>query len=214
MSSDKRGRLPTKINLIKLKRDLALIRRIRKVLDEKRSALLLYIRSMIDEYEKLYAKTSEDLKRAYQRFGEVLVEVGMKRSLEASYSVPPQLSISIKTKLVFSVRTPYLSLNKGSIPQMNYPADLPPSFFEAREELANAFEKLLKLIELENSIYTLIAELKSTQRLINSIDYAIMPDYERTIKYISLILDERMREEFTRLKVLKAKRESSSGTKR
>lgn len=214
MSSDKRGRLPTKINLIKLKRDLALIRRIRKVLDEKRSALLLYIRSMIDEYEKLYAKTSEDLKRAYQRFGEVLVEVGMKRSLEASYSVPPRLSISIKTKLVFSVRTPYLSLNKGSIPQMNYPADLPPSFFEAREELANAFEKLLKLIELENSIYTLIAELKSTQRLINSIDYAIMPDYERTIKYISLILDERMREEFTRLKVLKAKRESSSGTKR
>jgi len=214
LSSDKRGRLPTKINLIKLKRDLALIRRIRKVLDEKRSALLLYIRSMIDEYEKLYAKTSEDLKRAYQRFGEVLVEVGMKRSLEASYSVPPRLSISIKTKLVFSVRTPYLSLNKGSIPQMNYPADLPPSFFEAREELANAFEKLLKLIELENSIYTLIAELKSTQRLINSIDYAIMPDYERTIKYISLILDERMREEFTRLKVLKAKRESSSGTKR
>ncbi|MFP3268747.1 MAG: V-type ATP synthase subunit D [Desulfurococcales archaeon] len=214
MSSDKRGRLPTKINLIKLKRDLALIRRIRKVLDEKRSALLLYIRSMIDEYEKLYAKTSEDLKRAYQRFGEVLVEVGMKRSLEASYSVPPRLSISIKTKLVFSVRTPYLSLNKDSIPQMNYPADLPPSFFEAREELANAFEKLLKLIELENSIYTLIAELKSTQRLINSIDYAIMPDYERTIKYISLILDERMREEFTRLKVLKAKRESSSGTKR
>ncbi|MCI4396606.1 MAG: V-type ATP synthase subunit D [Thermoprotei archaeon] len=213
MSSDKRGRLPTKINLIKLKRDLALIRRIRKVLDEKRSALLLYIRSMIDEYEKLYAKTSEDLKRAYQRFGEVLVEVGMKRSLEASYSVPPRLSISIKTKLVFSVRTPYLSLNKDSIPQMNYPADLPPSFFEAREELANAFEKLLKLIELENSIYTLIAELKSTQRLINSIDYAIMPDYERTIKYISLILDERMREEFTRLKVLKAKRESSSGTK-
>jgi V/A-type H+-transporting ATPase subunit D len=168
---------------------------------------------MIDEYEKLYAKTSEDLKRAYQRFGEVLVEVGMKRSLEASYSVPPRLSISIKTKLVFSVRTPYLSLNKDSIPQMNYPADLPPSFFEAREELANAFEKLLKLIELENSIYTLIAELKSTQRLINSIDYAIMPDYERTIKYISLILDERMREEFTRLKVLKAKRESSSGTK-
>jgi V/A-type H+-transporting ATPase subunit D len=213
LSSDKRGRLPTKINLIKLKRDLALIRRIRKVLDEKRSALLLYIRSMIDEYEKLYAKTSEDLKRAYQRFGEVLVEVGMKRSLEASYSVPPRLSISIKTKLVFSVRTPYLSLNKDSIPQMNYPADLPPSFFEAREELANAFEKLLKLIELENSIYTLIAELKSTQRLINSIDYAIMPDYERTIKYISLILDERMREEFTRLKVLKAKRESSSGTK-
>jgi len=214
LSSDKRGRLPTKINLIKLKRDLALIRRIRKVLDEKRSAILLYIRSMIDEYEKLYAKTSEDLKRAYQRFGEVLVEVGMKRSLEASYSVPPRLSISIKTKLVFSVRTPYLSLNKDSIPQMNYPADLPPSFFEAREELANAFEKLLKLIELENSIYTLIAELKSTQRLINSIDYAIMPDYERTIKYISLILDERMREEFTRLKVLKAKRESSSGTKR
>ncbi|MGC9187158.1 MAG: V-type ATP synthase subunit D, partial [Fervidicoccaceae archaeon] len=65
-------------------------------------------------------------------------------------------------------------------------------------------------IELENSIYRLIAELKSTQRLINSIDYAIMPDYERTIKYISLVLDERMREEFMRLKVLKEKRVKAS----
>ncbi|MGC9187157.1 MAG: V-type ATP synthase subunit D, partial [Fervidicoccaceae archaeon] len=68
MSSDTRSRLPTKINLIKLKRDLSLIRRIRKVLDEKRSALLLYIRTMIAEYEKLYAQTSEDLKRAYSKF--------------------------------------------------------------------------------------------------------------------------------------------------
>jgi len=210
MSSDSRSRLPTKINLIRLKRDLALIRRIRKVLDEKRSALLLYIRTMISEYEKLYAQTAEDLKRAYSKFEDALRETGLKRSLDLAYSVPPSLLISARTKIVFSVKTPYLSLNRESIPRLTHPADIPPGIFEAREELAGAFERLLKLIELENSIYMLIAELKSTQRLINSIDYAIMPDYERSIKYISLILDERMREEFMRLKVLKEKRASAS----
>jgi len=210
MSSDSRSRLPTKINLIRLKRDLALIKRIRKVLDEKRSALLLYIRTMISEYEKLYAQTAEDLKRAYSKFEDALRETGLKRSLDLAYSVPPSLLISARTKIVFSVKTPYLSLNRESIPRLTHPADIPPGIFEAREELAGAFERLLKLIELENSIYMLIAELKSTQRLINSIDYAIMPDYERSIKYISLILDERMREEFMRLKVLKEKRASAS----
>jgi len=210
MSSDSRSRLPTKINLIRLKRDLALIRRVRKVLDEKRSALLLYIRTMISEYEKLYAQTAEDLKRAYSKFEDALRETGLKRSLDVAYSVPPNLLISVRTKIVFSVKTPYLSLNRESIPRLAHPADIPPGIFEAREELAGAFERLLKLIELENSIYMLIAELKSTQRLINSIDYAIMPDYERSIKYISLILDERMREEFMRLKVLKEKRASAS----
>ncbi|MEM3491404.1 MAG: V-type ATP synthase subunit D, partial [Fervidicoccaceae archaeon] len=205
-----RSRLPTKINLIKLKRDLSLIRRIRKVLDEKRSALLLYIRTMIGEYEKLYAETSEELKRAYASYSEALFEIGLKRSTDIAVSVPPSLSVAVKTKLVFSVRTPYLSLNRDSIPQMLFPADIPPSFFRARDELKNTFEKLLKLIELENSIFRLIAELKGTQRLINSIDYAILPDYEKSIKYISLILDERMREEFTRLKVLKAKRTASA----
>ncbi|MEM3639651.1 MAG: V-type ATP synthase subunit D [Fervidicoccaceae archaeon] len=210
MSFDKRSRLPTKINLIKLKRDLSLIRRIRKVLDEKRSALLLYIRTMIEEYEKLYAETSEELKRAYASYSEALFEIGLKRSTDIAVSVPPSLSVAVKTKLVFSVRTPYLSLNRDSIPQMLFPADIPPSFFRARDELKNTFEKLLKLIELENSIFRLIAELKGTQRLINSIDYAILPDYEKSIKYISLILDERMREEFTRLKVLKAKRTASA----
>jgi len=214
MSSDSRSRLPTKINLIRLKRDLALIRRIRKVLDEKRSALLLYIRTMISEYEKLYAQTAEDLKRAYSKFEEALRETGLKRSLDLAYSVPPSLLISARTKIVFSVKTPYLSLNRESIPRLSHPADIPPGTFEAREELAGAFERLLKLIELENSIYMLIAELKSTQRLINSIDYAIMPDYERSIKYISLILDERMREEFMRLKVLKEKRASASREER
>lgn len=209
MSADSRSRLPTKINLIKLKRDLALIKRIRKVLDEKRSALLLYIRTMITEYEKLYAQTSEDLKKAYAKYGDALYETGLKKSMDFAFSVPPTLQISIKTKLIFSVKTPYLTLNKDSIPKLYYPADIPSAIFEAREELGKVFERLLKLIELENSIYMLIAELKSTQRLINSIDYAIMPNYERSIKYISLVLDERMREEFMRLKVLKGKREKN-----
>ncbi|MDP8003877.1 MAG: V-type ATP synthase subunit D [Caldisphaera sp.] len=34
----------------------------------------------------------------------------------------------------------------------------------------------------------------------------MLPSYEKTIKYITSVLDERMREDFVRLKMLKRKR--------
>lgn len=207
MSFDQRSTLPTKINLIKLKRDVSVIRKIRRVLDEKRSALLLYLRAMIDEYEKLYAETAEELKRAYSQYQTAILAVGYKKAKEVAEATPESLAVDVKTKITFAVKTPHLSIIESSYPPLDFPVDVPISLLEARKSLQSVFPKLLKIVELEGSILKIINELKTTQRLINSIDYALLPKYERTIKYISMILDERMREEFMRLKVLKNKKE-------
>ncbi|MGB9830725.1 MAG: V-type ATP synthase subunit D, partial [Fervidicoccus fontis] len=96
MSFDKRSTLPTKINLIKLKRDLTLIRRVREVLEEKRSALLLYLNTMIKEYEKLYNETSSELKKAYDTLQASLLTIGYNRSKEISDIVPSTLRVNVK----------------------------------------------------------------------------------------------------------------------
>jgi len=63
--------------------------------------------------------------------------------------------------------------------------------------------KILKAAEYENAILSLARGLEKTQRLINALEYVIMPDHAESIKFISSVLEEREREDFTRLKHVK-----------
>jgi V/A-type H+-transporting ATPase subunit D len=72
-------------------------------------------------------------------------------------------------------------------------------------ELKDLMIELVKLSELEATINRLLIELRNTQKLINSLDYYIIPLYQNVIKKIRLVLEERSREEFVRLKIMKSK---------
>jgi len=58
--------LPTKLNLITLRRQLRLIKTIRRILENKREVLLLYLRSYASEYESVYGEVSNALKTSYR----------------------------------------------------------------------------------------------------------------------------------------------------
>ncbi|MEB3755764.1 MAG: V-type ATP synthase subunit D, partial [Desulfurococcales archaeon] len=82
-----------------------------------------------------------------------------------------------------------------------------PYLVDSLEMMKSILPNLMKLAELEETLRLLIKELKETQRLINAIDYVILPSYEKVTKFINMVLEERMREEFIRLKLLKRKLE-------
>jgi len=94
-----------------------------------------------------------------------------------------------------------------SIPGNPYPPDASPRLRESQEMLARLLPSILKLAEYEEMLRRLIEELRETQRLVNAMDYVILPSYQEAIKFIKAVLDERMREDFVRLKMLKRKRE-------
>ncbi len=207
MAVDPRKTLPTKINLIKLKKEYKTIKKIRGVLEEKRNALILFVRTMITEYQKLYETTSKELDNAYREYRNALLLMGYEKARKVSETIPASLEVEIIEKTLFAVKVPALKIKEETYPRMTTELEVPTYYLVAVEHLQQAFKNYMKMVELETAIRKMIKELKNTQRLINSIDYAILPSYERTIKHIKLVLDERMREEFMRLKVLKRKRE-------
>ena len=207
MAVDPRKTLPTKINLIKLRREYKTIKKIRGVLEEKRSALILYIRSLIDKYEELYSNVYKNLREAYEHYEEVLPLVGYEEARRMAESYPPNLAVTLREKVLFAVRVPAIMVDEKQLEELDIPVNVPLDFTASLSRLREAFKGFLELVELEFSLRKLIEELKSTQRLINAIDHVIIPSYEKTIKHIKLVLDERMREEFLRLKELKAKME-------
>lgn len=199
--------LPTKINLIRLRRELQGMKRIRKVIEEKRDVILLYIRQLGDEYRREYEKVSDTLNEAYQDFFKALMSSG---GLEAARpvldSLPQTGQVDVATRILFAVKTPAYRLLEETLPPPPLAAArLAPAVIIARTKLLEAFKSLLKVVEAEAAIEKLLAELKDTQRLLNALDYNIIPSYEENIKYIKLILDDRLREDITRLKGLKRK---------
>ena len=66
----------------------------------------------------------------------------------------------------------------------------------------------LVLAEVENSIYRLTNSIRKTQTRANALQNIVIPRYESIVKYISGSLEEKEREEFSRMKVIKAQKNS------
>ena len=92
-------------------------------------------------------------------------------------------------------------------------ADMKPtySYYSTRESLDKArvcFNEVkrltVKLSMVENSAYRLATNIKKTQKRANALKNITIPTYESLTKNITNALEEKDREEFTRLKVIKS----------
>ena len=62
------------------------------------------------------------------------------------------------------------------------------------------------LAEVETSAYLLARDIKKTQKRANALKNIMIPRFETLIKSITDALEEKEREEFSRLKVIKKKK--------
>ena len=123
-----------------------------------------------------------------------------------SNTIPIEDSIRIKTRSIMGVDIPLVESD---------PDQLKPTyaFYTTRQSLDDAREKFLKVKELtirlsmiENSAYRLALNIRKTQKRANALKNITIPRYSQLVKDISESLEEKDREEFTRLKVLKKRR--------
>ena len=122
-------------------------------------------------------------------------------------AIEESLRVSRGSRILFAVRTPTFAIDRETLPPLSLPPGVDPKLYESFQSLREVLDKVLKLAEYEETIQRLVEELKETQRLINALDYVILPSYRDVIKYIKLVLEDRQREEFVRLKLIKRKLE-------
>nr|AAA72941.1 ATPase gamma-subunit [Sulfolobus acidocaldarius] len=176
--------LPTKLNLINLRKQIRLTRTIKRLLENKREVLLIYLREYANEYEKLYSEVSQLLKEVYETYLMGVSAEGISTVESYANSVPPSLQVKSDLKVLFGVRIPIVKLDENSIqPQPFGDIEVSPYITKSRDAIST--------------------ELRKTQRLINAIDSYILPYYTSSAKYIKGVLDDRTREEFVRLKMIR-----------
>ena len=193
---------PTKGNLIAMKRSLSLALLGYDLLDRKRNILIRELMSLVDKAGELRGYIEDSYRDAYL----ALMNANISQGIVSPYAncVPIEDGLEITTRSVMGVDLPKVTLRERPL-ELNY------GFLNTTSELDCAylaFDKVKKatavLAEVENSIYRLSAAIRKTQRRANALRNIIIPADRETVKYISDSLEEKEREEFSRLKVIKA----------
>ena len=194
---------PTKGNLIAAQNSLKLARQGYELMDKKRNILIRQLMELIDEASALQSRIDQTFRDAYGALQKANIELGISHVEEISYSVPVEDSIRIKTRSIMGTEIPLAEYEKKPV-QPTY------SFYSTRQSLDEAriaFEQVkdltIRLSTIENSAYRLAASISKTQKRANALKNITIPSYEALIRNISDALEEKEREEFTRLKVIK-----------
>ena len=193
---------PTKGNLIATKKSLELAKTGFELMDRKRNILIRETMSMLDSAKDIQNKINNAYDSAYNALQFANITLGIIDEL--SQTVPVENGIKIDYRSVMGVEIPTVSLDYSGR-KMLY------GFSYTNEKLDEAYRKFdevkiltVKLCEIENSIYRLAQGIKKTQKRANALKNIIIPQFEATIKFISDSLEEKEREEFSRLKVIKS----------
>ena len=78
---------------------------------------------------------------------------------------------------------------------------------EAYFQFQKVKETTMLLAEVDNTVYRLAHAISTTQKRANALKNIVIPRYEAQIRNISADLEEKEREEFSRMKVIKANKE-------
>lgn len=203
---------PTRMELTNLKRKLQTARKGHKLLKDKNDELMRQFMILIRE--------NKALRRSIEsRLNEVNAHTTLARSvmtdeeLNTALLVPMQsVEVDVTEKNVMSVRIPqfktkYSSLNEDSTAKSNAQcygfAFTSTDLDKPIETLGNMLPELMKLAEVEKSCQLMAAEIEKTRRRVNALEHVMIPQYEETIKYITMKLDENERSSTTRLMKVK-----------
>jgi V/A-type H+-transporting ATPase subunit D len=195
--------LPTKIELISTRRRLQTAVRVKNVLDDKRDVLLKRLDEMIQQATTARDEISQPLSDAYLGLYDAYLKLGPLRLEGIAANTPPMVEADVTVRRIVDVDVPSIKLSEKEVGMTYGFADSNVAVDRASRQMRKVLPSIFRAAEFENAIFRLAKELERTQHLLNALEYMIIPRYEDSIRYIQQTLEEREREEFTRLKHVK-----------
>lgn len=198
---------PTRMELTNLKRKLITARRGHKLLKDKRDELMRRFMDLVRENKELRKKVEASIAEANKHMA-VARSVMIDADITSALMMPMQeISIDISEKNVMSVLIPEFKTQFKTADD----ADIYPYGFAftsteldgAVKFISDILPDLIKLAETEKSCQLMAAEIEKTRRRVNALEHVMIPQYEETIKYISMKLDENERSATTRIMKVK-----------
>ncbi|MGX7347702.1 V-type ATP synthase subunit D [Aerococcus vaginalis] len=194
---------PTKGNLQQVQKSLKLSKNGYELMDRKRMILVNEISSLMQEAQAVQEKLDVAIKEAYQTLDIADDDMGLVRMYNAALDVPIDDTVQVQIRSIMGTEVPNIKYDEQQIK----PAYALSTTSAYLDKARIAFEKVktlqFQLAQLENAAYRLAANIKKTKKRVNALQNITLPALQSVEKEISSALEEKEREEFIRLKVVK-----------
>ena len=197
----------TKGNLIKAKANLELAKMGYDLMDKKRTILISEMMSYISRAEDIQARLDETFKTAYHELQNANISIGINTVERAGLSIPEINRIRIRFKGVMGVEIPRVAISPDSKKLVHY------AFSNTNYALDQAYlnfnkvkDLIVEMAEVENTVYRLAINVKKAQKRANALESIMIPRLTKLVGNIQSTLDEKEREESSRLHVIKKAR--------
>ena len=198
--------------MLSTKKSLSLAQTGYDLMDRKRNILVREMMSLIEKANKLRGEIDETYDKAYSALQLANITLGVCDSIARSAPLEDGLSITVRS--VMGVELPTVSLQTGDAAMCYDFSSSNASFDEAYISFHKVKLMLADLAEIENSVYRLAVAIRKTQSRANALKNIIIPNMTETVATITEALEEKEREEFSRLKVIKKNKENTAKHKR
>ena len=198
---------PTRMVLNQTKARLKTAERGHKLLKDKRDELMRRFLELVRENKALRLEVEEGIRQANMHMA-IARSVMSDEALDVALMMPSQrMDVEVTEKNIMSVIVPQFeaklkAAKDGEIYSYGY-AFTSCDLDDAVKALSDIMPDLLRLAEIEKTCQLLAAEIEKTRRRVNALEHVMIPQYEETIKYITMKLDENERSATTRLMKIK-----------
>ena len=195
--------LPTKSNLIKLQESLNITKQGQELLERKKLILSKELEKYAEKEVTLKKEVSDLMEIGKNLIRKANIDIGVDNLTNIANGVKIDNYIDIKNITLMGTEIPS-AVHKQEIVKRNYGFyNTTYTVDEAVFKFNEIQEKLIELSILENTIFRLKTSIEKVRTRSNALKNIVIPENEKHLKEISEQLDEREREEFARLKIIK-----------
>ncbi len=201
---------PTKGNLIVAKGTLALSKQGFELLDKKRNILVREMMMLVDRAKAIQSEILVTFQDAYAALQTANITIGISEVDQIGFGVPEETGVEIREHSIMGVDIPVVTLAESPLVPTYGFLRTSLALDLARDRFTKVKQLSCEIAEIENAIYRLATNIRRTQKRANALRNIMIPKYEAVVSDIANALEEKDREEFARLKVIKRTKEKVS----
>jgi V/A-type H+-transporting ATPase subunit D len=198
---------PTRMELIRLRRRIELAQKGHDLLEQKMDALMMEFLGLARRIRAERKEAFGKLLEAHRKLLRCMAWMGTAETVQASLETTRELELEVSSRSIMGVRVPMVEEVRARRrpTERGYSLHTGSALLdEAALQFEEALSALCRLAEMEEAVRRIGWELERTRRRVNALEYVLLPRLKSMVAFIAFRLDEMERDNFARLKRIKA----------